>query len=115
MSYSKNNFARARILVGLALVASLAACGKSEPEKVQATAASYQVVMDKAAKANAEAIALEYQWTTVPELMKQAEDAAAAGDFESASQYAQTALAHSKRSIEQAREQAEAWQAAAPR
>lgn len=77
--------------------------------------AQHLAVIAKARQANQASIELNYQWTTVPELLQQAEQSAQDGDFQTATERAVEALKHAELSIEQAHRQAEAWQAVVPR
>jgi hypothetical protein len=74
--------------------------------------ADFKTALTAAEAAEKDASALKNQWTTTEQALTAARKAAAAGDFDAATNAAGQAEALAKASIAQAKEQREAWRAA---
>ena len=95
-------------VIGASLL--LAACAgdtKSEPDQ-----SSYNAAYEAAEAARKEAASLKYEWRDTAKMLKQAEEAAAKGDYATAQKLADKARKQSENAIAQAKEQEQAWQAA---
>jgi hypothetical protein len=78
-----------------------------------ATRNDFAAARAKAAEADAEAAGLRNQWTSTAATLKAADARAEANDFDEAVRLAVLAGNMARRSVEQAKEQATAWPAAA--
>jgi hypothetical protein len=76
------------------------------------TEADFKAALTAAEAAEKDAGALKNQWTTTEQTLATARKAAAAGNFDAATNAAKQAEALAKASIVQAKEQQEAWHAA---
>ena len=76
--------------------------------------ATEQDSCERAEQARAQAAELQYEWTTIAPLLKQAETARAKGDHDSANRLCEEARQQARLAIAQAEREAAAWQDAAP-
>lgn len=93
-------------LIRLMAVALLAA---SATAAFAASADDFKAALAKAEAANKTAAALKNQWTTTAEVLKAAQGAAAAGQYDQAVKLAAHAEALADASVAQAKEQAADW------
>jgi hypothetical protein len=102
------------LIVTVFMTAWLGLCGSAfaQGENMES---SYKQTLGLALQANEKVMVLEHQWTTVPVLLKQAEDAAGEKDFARANEFAAEALKHAELGIEQAEQQGQRWVNAVPR
>jgi hypothetical protein len=100
-----------RILYLLGLAAVLSMVGWTGPA-LAASADDFKAALAKAEAANQQAAALKNQWTTTADVLKAAQAAAAAGNYDEAVKAAQQAEALANASIAQAKEQAAIWRQA---
>jgi hypothetical protein len=96
----------------LLLVIAALALGGWSLSAAAADATQFKAAYAAAVAANREAGALKDQWTTTTAALKEAEAAAAAGQYDAAVRLARHAEALAKASIAQAKEQNAAWRAA---
>jgi hypothetical protein len=107
---------RKRVLVGCLAAALLAiAWLMVGPLSAAGNEADFKSALAAAESANKEAGVLKNQWTTTAQELTATRQAAASGDFDKATSLAKQAEALAKASIAQAKEQQEAWRAAAIR
>ena len=96
------NFAAIRLMAVALLAASTTAA-------FAASAGDFKTAFAKAEAANKAAAALKNQWTTTADALKDAQAAAATGNYDQAVKLAAQAEALAKASIAQAKEQAAIW------
>lgn len=89
------------LLIGLTSAPSMAADKKA----YMSACAAAEATRKKAAE-------LRYEWNTIAPMMKKAEDAAAAGDYDKAVKLCDEARMHGEAAVAQAKEQADVWKAA---
>jgi len=97
---------RTRILIGLAVAASVAGFGAAA---LAASADDFKAAYEKAQAADKEAAALKNQWTTTEDELKKAKAAADAGKFDEAVKHAQEAEALAHASVAQAKAEEKLW------
>jgi hypothetical protein len=100
-----------RTLYLLGLMAVLVIGGLAS-QALAASADDFKAALAKAEAANKQAGALKNQWTTTADVLKAAQAAAAAGNYDEAVKQAQQAEALANASIAQAKEQAAIWRQA---
>jgi hypothetical protein len=93
------------------LLAALSVAGVNAANSA-GTEADFKAALSAAEAANKQAGALKNQWTTTSQTLAAAGQAAAAHDYDQAIALAKLAEALAKASIDQAKEQQEAWKAA---
>lgn len=102
------------LTVTVVMTAWLGLCSNAfaHGENIEST---YKETLKLALQANEKVLLLEHQWTTVPELLERAKDAAERKDFAHANEYAAEALKHAELGIEQAQQEAQRWVNSVPR
>jgi hypothetical protein len=95
-------------VLALGLIAASVTSGVSA-----GTEADFKSALAAAQAANNEAGALKNQWTTTAQALADASKAAAAGEYEKGIELAKHAEALARASINQAKEQQEAWKSTA--
>jgi hypothetical protein len=99
-------------IVNLFALAAAVAIGGLAGQALAASADDFKAALAKAEAANKEAGAMKNQWTTTADVLKAAQAAAAAGNYDEAVKEAQQAEALANASIAQAKEQAAIWRQA---
>lgn len=100
---------RTRIFIRLAIMLTI---GGLATAALGASADDFKAAYAKAEAASKQAVALKNQWTTTVSALKDAQAAAAAGNYDQAVKDAERAQALANASIAQSKEQATVWKQA---
>jgi hypothetical protein len=79
---------------------------------VAADEKSFNATYEAADAARKQAASMNYEWRDTGKMLKQAKEAAAKGDYETAERLANKAEMHGKMAVAQAKEQEQLWQSA---
>jgi hypothetical protein len=79
---------------------------------VAADEQSFNASYEAAEAARKQAASMNYEWRDTGKMLKQAKEAAAKGDYETAERLANKAEMHGKMAVAQAKEQEQLWQSA---
>lgn len=85
---------------------------RASPEDLRSR---YEEKLVRARQAQQEVRKLEYEWTTVPQLLARADKAIRADNVDEAVRMVEEALTHAELGIKQAHEQSKSWADAAPK